>query len=303
MNGPEHRDSVRRRGELDASVIIPVFQAEGVLAEQLSALTCQTFPGAWEVVIADNGSTDESVRVAKPFDRVLPSLTIVDASSLRGPSHARNIGANHARGRILLFCDADDVVSPRWIEEMVAAAPTADLIAGTGASSRTPELMIRQNAPDLAGKIPASFRFLPWNRSSNLAVNRVVFTAVGGFDESRTIGEDVEFCWRTQLKGYSFRFVETAFVAYRDRDTLPAVLRRQYIFGRAAPALYAEFTSFGAPAATWRWVARDFIRLFIASPRALSSAESLRSWLSGIAGVFGRADGLARHRLEQRTKR
>lgn len=278
----------------DVSVVIPVYNCEEVLADQLRALGSQTYPGAWEVVVADNGSTDASLRVARGFADTVPGLKIVDASGVRGPSHARNRGARAASGRLLLFCDADDVVSSGWVEAMCAASTAAELIAGSGQSTRDPVGLA--SAPPADIETPTGFRFLPWYRSSNLAVHRQVFEDVGGFDEGRCIGEDVDFCWRVQTAGHRFRFVPEGFVAYRERPDLWSAAKRQFAFGLAAPGLYRDFSAAGAPLPRLMWIMRDAAQLLLRAPIALVDGGRRERWCVDVAGASGRFVGLVRLR-------
>lgn len=75
------------------SVIIPCFNVANTLNAQLEALACQQWSEPWEIIVADNGSTDETVASARQYEQKLSNLRIVDASSRRGASHARNVGA------------------------------------------------------------------------------------------------------------------------------------------------------------------------------------------------------------------
>ena len=113
------------------SVIIPAFNAAETLDAQLRALSQQQWGGTWEVVVADNGSTDDTVARAALRKDDLPALRVVDASGERGPSFARNVGARVADGDYLLFVDADDIVEPGWLAHMAEAAIDHPLIAGS----------------------------------------------------------------------------------------------------------------------------------------------------------------------------
>src|SRR5207244_3518041 len=95
-----------REAEL-ISVIVPVYNAMPMLAEQLEALSKQTYRGPWELIIADNGSSDGSREIAEAWRSRIPSLRVVDASARRGPATARNVGVEAATGGLLAFCDAD----------------------------------------------------------------------------------------------------------------------------------------------------------------------------------------------------
>src|SRR5690606_10578144 len=108
------RDAAAHRldGRPQISVVIPARDAARWIDAQLGALACQEVPVPWEVVVADNGSTDDTVARAEAWADRLP-VRVVDASGRPGPNHARNQGTAAARGDLLLYCDADDVVQDR----------------------------------------------------------------------------------------------------------------------------------------------------------------------------------------------
>ena len=102
---------------LACSVVVPTYNAAATLPEQLAALAAQTIGFPFEVVISDNGSTDDSASVAAAWcDRL--DLRVVDASRGRGVSVARNVGIEAAAADLVLLCDADDGVSAGWVEAM-----------------------------------------------------------------------------------------------------------------------------------------------------------------------------------------
>jgi glycosyltransferase involved in cell wall biosynthesis len=107
-------------------VIIPAKDVADVLGRQLEALASQRTSIHWEVVIADNGSTDRTVEVAAAWRDRLPALTIVDAGSRRGAGHARNEAVTRSSGRIPAFCDADDVVCETGVQAYDDALQEAD---------------------------------------------------------------------------------------------------------------------------------------------------------------------------------
>src|SRR4051794_31120 len=102
---------VRARGSLvDLTVVIPVRDGIATIDDQLRAVSRQTIPAQWELVVADNGSTDgtgEFVRQHSIADAV--ATRVVDVSAVPGVNAARNGGTAAARGRWIAFCDADDV--------------------------------------------------------------------------------------------------------------------------------------------------------------------------------------------------
>src|SRR5271166_4797114 len=100
------------------------------LEQQLRALSEQQCQEPWEVVVADNGSTDESRLVVQEWASLSPMIRLVDASKARGPGATRNAGVGAARGELLAFCDADDVVQPGWLTAHVSALAEADASGG-----------------------------------------------------------------------------------------------------------------------------------------------------------------------------
>ena len=81
---------------------------------QLKALCHQQWRGGWEVIVADNGSTDGTQDVLARFHGPLPGLRLIDPSARRGAVHARNVAVKEASGAGLAFCDADDEVGIGW---------------------------------------------------------------------------------------------------------------------------------------------------------------------------------------------
>ena len=108
------------------SVVIPVRDGAATIGDQLEALGQQTYQGEWEIVIADNGSTDGTAELAeRSWSHPRAALRVVDASSRPGSSFARNRGAIEAAGDFLAFCDADDIVAPGWLTRSPAPRTTS----------------------------------------------------------------------------------------------------------------------------------------------------------------------------------
>src|SRR4051812_42896987 len=111
------------------SVIIPCYNAAETIGVQLDALTTQPCAEPFEIIVADNGSTDGTRGVVFRHQAHFPHLRIVDASARRGSACARNVGARMAAGDKLAFCDADDEVAPRWVAAISEALDRHDFVA------------------------------------------------------------------------------------------------------------------------------------------------------------------------------
>jgi glycosyltransferase involved in cell wall biosynthesis len=112
------------------SIVLPLFNGAETLGDQLSAIASQDYDGPWELIVADNGSTDEGPAIACGWKERIPGLRIVDASAVRGVSFARNTGARAACGEVIALCDADDVVQPGWLRAMAEASCRYDMVGG-----------------------------------------------------------------------------------------------------------------------------------------------------------------------------
>jgi hypothetical protein len=106
------------------SVVIPARNAAATLSETLESLQAQDF-GDWEAVIVDDGSVDETGRIAREQMAGEPRFRVI-AGEGRGAAAARNRGIEAARGRWLHFLDADDWVAPTFMRRMVGALSEAE---------------------------------------------------------------------------------------------------------------------------------------------------------------------------------
>jgi glycosyltransferase involved in cell wall biosynthesis len=106
--------------DIRVSVIVPAFNSQTTIARCLQALERQTLSQEhYEVIVVDDGSTDDTRGRVQSYAQ--PRLL---TQRHAGPAAARNLGAQHARGEIVLFTDADCEPVPDWIEQMLA--PFAD---------------------------------------------------------------------------------------------------------------------------------------------------------------------------------
>ncbi len=280
------------------SVVMPVHNAMPWLDAQLDALASQVCDEPWEVVVADNGSTDGSVVLARSWEERCGAVRVLDASATPGPAAARNAGVREARGELLAFCDADDVVQPGWLKACVEALGDADVVAGTFDLSSLNAAASAEGAPAPAEPAPAAtsqLGFLPAGLAANLAVRREAFGVVGGFDEQLFVGEDIDLCWRLQLEGFLFAVAPRAVVAKRERDELGPLFRRALAYGRCGPMLYRRYRGRGArrdlagTARSWAWIV-------VSVPR-LGRRGVRRRWVRAAGVRLGRLAGSLTERV------
>jgi len=255
------------------------------LEQQLRALAQQECHEPWEVVVADNNSTDESDLVVQEWVNRFRTIRLVDASKASGPGGTRNAGVAAAQGDLLAFCDADDVVQPGWLTAHVLALAEADVSAGVfdfwslnGLATPSPP----SHAPPPAMTL---FGFLPAAGSGNMALRRRAFDDLGGFSEELMTGEDFDLSWRSQLSGHRYVVSTGAVVARRDRQGFKAIFSRYTTYGRCGPVLYRRFRADGLrrelviAAKTWVWLALSSPRLL--QPEFRGRWARIAGWRTG----------------------
>lgn len=246
-------------------VIIPALNAAHQIHRQLSALDAQDDLD-FRVVVADNGSTDNTVDVCRAWEPRFNKITIVDASRQRGVAYARNAAIDKTDEPLILICDADDAVSPTWVRAMRAGLATADGVT----SPLNVHYPDRPNWDTVwnSSDVPVSMRFLPYLPGCSMGLRRSLVESVGGFDTELWRGqEDVDFGWRASLNGARLSVVPEAAVTYYQRCGLRSRAQQQLRYGRAHVELFAKHRlTPGAPAAAsyrasvrwfWHW-ARQF---------------------------------------------
>lgn len=194
------------------SVIIPCFNAGPFVGQAIASVLAQTLP-AHEIILVDDGSTDDSATVARSFGSRIRLLQQENG----GVSQARNAGIAAATGDHLLFLDADDLLASHALEALahsIADQPGAVALMGHACFQDDPEQPFEI-------KLPKARPFFPGMIASNIGMaHSWMFPAqiirdVGGFRPDLRIFEDWE-CWcRVGLRDVPLRTVEYAGALYR----------------------------------------------------------------------------------------
>jgi GT2 family glycosyltransferase len=198
-----------------------------------------SLPDDGEVILVDDGSTDGSADFLKTgYDRV----NVLRPPERLGAARARNLGAQHARGKVLIFCDAHVAVPSDWAGPLLAALEQVDVGAVMPAMRvmRYPDDYLSTNGSTAARGYGLRWRDaglgVEWLRSKGsepyavpllgaacLAMRRSLFAATGGFDSGlMTWGsEDAELSLRLWTLGYECLVVPGVEVAHFFRKERP----------------------------------------------------------------------------------
>lgn len=274
------------------SVVMPILNGAAYVERQMAALAGQSYAGPVEVLVVDNGSTDDTVERVEAWCDRLPGLRVL--SCVRpGANAARNAGLDEARGEVLALCDADDQVLDGWLENLVGAVVEGrgEAVAGSFDEELLNDPSVFQFTHRNASPLEPVARFLPRGITANLAVRTDVARQLR-FNESYRYGAtDTEFCWRLQLAGYRLGWCPEAVVAYRHRSSLRAVRRKAYLTGRARVMLYRDFRRNGMPRSSTAGAVVRWVLLVLRLPLVAVSGRERTRWVRDAAAAAGRLRG------------
>jgi GT2 family glycosyltransferase len=220
------------------SVVVVTLNEGEYLRRTIDSLAA-TLPDNGEIIVVDDGSSDGSADFLKGgTDRV----TLLRPAERLGSARARNFGAQHARGKVLTFCDAHVAVPADWAGPLVAVLNQPDV------GAVMPAIRVMRYPDDYTSTSPskeARGYGLRWRDASLsvdwlgckqqepypvpllgaafLAIRRNLFAAIGGFDSGLAIwgSEDAELSLRLWTLGYECLVVPEVDVAHRFRNERP----------------------------------------------------------------------------------
>ncbi len=210
------------------SVVMANYQGARYLEAAIASVQAQSLT-AWELILSDDASTDESVRIVQDAAQRDPRISVIRTAQTRGPGAARNAAFEVARGDWIAIVDSDDLLHPDRLARLLAAADRldVDMIAddmilfgdGPGTGGRTllqplglcaplpvpPGLFIRGDGT--SAQLPAFGYLKPMIRRAVLGTVR--------YDETLRVGEDFDLCLRLLLGGARYVALPDPMYLYR----------------------------------------------------------------------------------------
>lgn len=231
------------------SIIIPVYNGGTIIGDCLASLGRLNYPrDLYEVIVVENGSTDNTVEVVKQYPVIFLNC------EKRGPAPARNLGLQASKAEIAAFLDADCVAHCDWLAELVRPFQDPQVGAAAGLISSYPRPegnfidRFSDQFPPLVNFWSGPGEFLPHLYTANASYRRAPLIELGGFNPSMQTGEDVDLSWRFQLHtDYKVVYVPEAVVYHRHRSTSASLARqyRQYGYGEIIlDTLYRKYPGY-----------------------------------------------------------
>lgn len=217
------------------SVVVCSYNGAKTIRDTLDALQRLAYPNV-EVIVVDDGSTDETAAIARTYD-----VHLIRTEN-QGLSAARNTGMEAATGDIIAYLDDDAYPDPHWLNYLAGTFTTTDHVAVGG-----PNI-----APPGDGLIAAAVNHAPGNPihvlysdreaehipGCNMVIRKDALQAVGGFDTRfRIAGDDVDLCWRLQQQGGTIGYNPAAMVWHHRRRSIRTFWRQQKNYGKAEAVL------------------------------------------------------------------
>lgn len=227
---------------LSVSVVIPVYNEPEGLKDTLESLVVQDFPkDRFEIIIADNGSGENTLNVANEFIRKFPQLIRIEIEdSIQSSYAARNKAVKASRAPVIAFIDADMTVDKDWL-------------------SRALESMQKQNAEYMTcnikiytkgkeGLVAKYNRLTGFPVQQNIEVKKFgligatfvskrIFEDLGYLDSRLYSGGDVEFGNRVYDSGIKLCFEPDIVMYHPSRTSLRSLLKKSYRTGRGLAEL------------------------------------------------------------------
>jgi glycosyltransferase involved in cell wall biosynthesis len=216
---------------MKVTVIATVYNEERSIARLLDSLLAQTH-AADEIVIADGGSTDRTVEIARGYAHSGMALRVIDAAGAN-ISQGRNIAIAAAAHDIIASTDAGVRLDPHWLAELTAplVGHDADVVSGffTADAQGIFETAMGATVLPQVGDVRAD-SFLPSSRS--VAFTRHAWHAAGGYPEWLDYCEDVVFDLSLRRAGCRFAFAPLALAYFRPRSNLKSFVVQYYRYAR-----------------------------------------------------------------------
>ncbi len=230
------------------SIIIVNYNGKYYLEKCLESLLKVNYAN-YEIIIVDNNSTDGSIEF---LEDIYPQIKIKKLEKNLGFAEPSNIGAEMAKGKLLLFLNNDTITTPSFLDELVKAINGDPQVSICQSLLLRPDKTIDSSGDfiDIYGRAYSSKRklsdisYILSARGACMMIKKDFFFKIGGFDKNFYVSfEDVDLGWRTWIMGYSVFIVPSSVVFHYKGKTiekLPTLIQ----FHGAKNTLILRLTNF-----------------------------------------------------------
>ena len=234
------------------SVVVCSYNGDRTLAQCLDSLSRLDYPD-YEVILVDDGSTDDTHAIAGRF----PDVRFIRHETNLGLSAARNTGLRAATGTIVAYTDSDCFAEGDWLTHLVHRLEStgADAVGGPNLSPEDGWLAACISAsPGQPTHVLESDQVAEHVPGCNMAFRRGPLEAINGFDpQFLRAGDDVDVCWRLQQAGGWITFAPGGMVWHHRRQTGRAYFRQQAGYGDAEALLRFKHPEKFNGRGAWKW--------------------------------------------------
>ncbi len=221
------------------AVVVPVRNGGALVERCLSGVAEEARGVGAELIVVDDGSTDDTTQVAARY------ATVLHTERPSGPYAARNLGWRSTAAEVLVFTDVRCRPRAGWLRRLVEGLedPEVAIVGGDTLFEDGPRLASTylHAAQPFAAEVWAEHAVLPFVPTCNMAVRRGVLESVGGFREVRS-GGDVRLSWDAQVRGLgAIAYSSEALMDARGRDRPLALARQWWRYGAEAPRIRNEY--------------------------------------------------------------
>ena len=262
------RREIIASGQL-VSVVVPLYNAEKDVPSVLGEIRKQTYQNV-EVILVDDGSTDQTISIATEACSQLPNARAV-ATNHGGASHARNVGLQASRGETVFFMEADCTYTEDYVQKAIdylGAHPEVSAVCLTGAPLKQRQTLAVE-CIDVENKVQHRLLnegkirpFYAW------VYRRQAISSVGGFDEKLFQGEDKDLFRRFEGAGYRVGWIPGVHWWHKRDQTLQELAGKWFSRGRMRLLYSLKHRLFGEIARTLAplWLVVLGILVVVAAP-------------------------------------